>query len=112
MGRMSDVDIDVRELLEQEMNSIVNNEYEREEYIRLNYERIGTEVLKRTTNAARRKRRLRWYDDIEKVLDEYTNSNIDSAECMLQLSNLGYSPQEIIEEIMHDVVPIASETDT
>jgi hypothetical protein len=53
-----------------------------------------------------------WYDNIEKVLDEYTNSNIDSTECMLQLSNLGYSSQEIIEEIMHDVVPITGETDT
>ena len=53
-----------------------------------------------------------WYDNIEKVLDEYTNSNIDSTECMLQLSNLGYSSQEIIEEIMHDVIPIASETNT
>ena len=53
-----------------------------------------------------------WYDNIEKVLNEYTNSNIDSAECMLQLSNLGYSPQEIIEEIMHDVVPITGETNT
>ena len=53
MGRMSDVDIEVRELLEQEMDSIVNNEYEREEYIRLNYERVGAEVLKRAANAAR-----------------------------------------------------------
>ena len=53
-----------------------------------------------------------WYDNIEKVLDEYTNSNIDSTECMLQLSNLGYSSQEIIEEIMHDVVPITGETNT
>jgi len=53
MGRMSDVDIEVREQLEQEMDSIVNNEFEREEYIRLNYERVGAEVLKRTANAAR-----------------------------------------------------------
>lgn len=53
-----------------------------------------------------------WYDNIEKVLDEYTNSSIDSAECMLQLSNLGYSTQEIVEEIMHDVVPITGETNT
>ena len=53
MGRMSDVDIEVREQLEQEMDSIVNNEFEREEYIRLNYERGGAEVLKRTANAAR-----------------------------------------------------------
>ena len=44
MGRMSDVDIEVRELLEQEMDSIVNNEYEREEYIRLNYKRVEAEV--------------------------------------------------------------------
>jgi len=112
MSKMGDVAIEIKEQLEQEMDSIINNEYEREEYIQLNYKRVEAEVYKRTTNAARRKRRLRWYDDIEKVLDEYTNSNIDSAECMLQLSNLGYSPQEIIEEIMHDVVPIASETDT
>jgi len=53
-----------------------------------------------------------WYDNIEKVLDKYTNNNIDSTECMLQLCNLGYSTQEVIEEVMHDVVPIASETIT
>ena len=53
-----------------------------------------------------------WYDDIEKTLDKYINSSIDSTECMLQLCNLGYSPQEVIEEIMHDVVPITSETNT
>ena len=53
MGRMSDVDIEVRELLEQEMDSIINNEYEREEYIRLNYKRVEAEVYKRTPNATR-----------------------------------------------------------
>ena len=53
MGRMSDVDIEVREQLEQEMDSIVNNEYEREEYIRLNYKRVEAEVYKRTPNATR-----------------------------------------------------------
>ena len=53
-----------------------------------------------------------WYDNIEKLLDEYTNGNIDSSECMLQLCNLGYSPQEVIEEVMGDVITITSKTDT
>jgi len=47
-----------------------------------------------------------WYDDIESLLDECANGNIDSYECMFQLCNLGYNPQEVIEEIMHDVVTI------
>jgi hypothetical protein len=49
-----------------------------------------------------------WYDDIEKLLDECANGNLDSYECMLQLCNLGYNPQEVIEEIMHDVITIPS----
>ena len=53
MSRMGDVAIEIREQLEQEMDSIVNNEYEREEYIRLNYKRVEAEVYKRTLNAAR-----------------------------------------------------------
>ena len=58
MGRMSDIDIEIREQLEHEydgllIDSIVNNEYEREEYIRLNYKRVEAEVYKRAVNAAR-----------------------------------------------------------
>jgi hypothetical protein len=49
-----------------------------------------------------------WYDDIEKILAECVNGNVDSYECMLQLCKLGYSPQEVIEEIMHDVITAQS----
>ena len=49
-----------------------------------------------------------WYDDIEILLDNCVNGKIDSYECMLQLCKLGYNPQEVIEEIMHDVITIPS----
>lgn len=43
-----------------------------------------------------------WYNDIEVILDNFANGKIDSIECIHQLNDLGYSYQEIIEEIMHD----------
>ena len=53
MGRMSDVDLDIREELEEEMKHGSFNEYEREEYIQENYDRVAITVINRIINAAR-----------------------------------------------------------
>ena len=54
MGRMSDADIEVRSILDWEMEENgIETEYEKQNYIQQNYERVGREVLRRLATAAR-----------------------------------------------------------
>tara|TARA_R100001163_G_scaffold13177_1_gene12220 strand:+ start:381 stop:530 length:150 start_codon:yes stop_codon:yes gene_type:complete len=45
-----------------------------------------------------------WYDDIERVLDDLSKGNIDSTVAIELLTDLGYSRQVVIEDILcgHD----------
>ena len=53
MGRMSDVDIDTRETLEEEMRHEDFNEYDRAEYITKNYDRVAKSIINKLADAAR-----------------------------------------------------------
>jgi len=51
---MSDADIEVRSILDWEMEENgIETEYEKQNYIQQNYERVGREVLRRLATAAR-----------------------------------------------------------
>ena len=51
---MSDADIEVRSILDWEMdNNGIDTEYERQNYIQQNYDRVAKEVLRRLADAAR-----------------------------------------------------------
>lgn len=54
MGQMSEADIEVREILDLEMDKNgIKTKYDRHEYVQLNYERVGKDVLRRLAEAAR-----------------------------------------------------------
>lgn len=53
MGRMSEADIEVREILDWEMDeNEIKTEHDRQNYIQCHYERVGKEVLRRLAAAA------------------------------------------------------------
>ena len=53
MSYMSNADIEVKEILEWEMDeNEIKTEHDRHEYIQLNRERVGKEVLRRLATAA------------------------------------------------------------
>jgi hypothetical protein len=53
MGQMSEADIEIREILDLEMNeNELETEYDRQNYIQFNYERVRKEVFRRLVAAA------------------------------------------------------------
>ena len=53
MGRMSDIDIEVRLQLEEEAEHLCLTNYEKQVYIDNNYERLGKEVMKRHATSSK-----------------------------------------------------------
>lgn len=99
MGYFSNLDVDVRILLEEEADKYGLSGYDKTMYVDTNYDVTATKLQTLDSFVD-----TNWYTDIETIIGNLSKGKLDSITAVKKLEALGFSRKEIVQDILPNAV--------